>query len=241
MSSTFLEPSILAMHFVGLFALFGLVLRRWWLAGALLFCLLISTSATAYLGLALLVMLYLVFTASRMTLGVASAFMLTAAAGCLGGLLIVGILGVDQLPGATFIMRKLASHSGSVRTAADAVNLQAIRDSWFLGTGIGSTRSSSFLATFAACTGLPGVLCLVGFFAALIVRGARSVSNEARALALALGALTLGWLTSVPDLTLALVWLLAGLTRAATAEAVTKVSQASKAREPHIGTEGLPA
>jgi hypothetical protein len=239
MSATFLEPSILAMHLVGLLALFGLGLRRWWLGGALLFCLLISTSATAYLGLALLAAMYLMFTASHLSLRAVSVVLLTAAVASMVTLLIVGILGVEQLPGASFIQHKLSSHSGSVRTAADAVNLQALRDSWGLGTGIGSTRSSSFLATFAACTGLPGLLCLAAFLTVLVVRGARSTSAEARALSLALGALTLGWLTSVPDLTLALVWVLAGLVRAAAV--APGVMRPARVHKPYLGTEGVPA
>jgi hypothetical protein len=108
--------------------------------------------------------------------------------------------------------------------------VQALWDSWGLGTGVGSTRSSSFLATFAACAGIPGLACLAAFFGVLLVRGARAVSPEARALSLGLGGLALGWLTSVPDLTLALVWLLAGLVRGAAVPGV--MTQPAPATEP---------
>jgi hypothetical protein len=218
MSSTFLEPSILSMHFVGLFALFGLGLKRRWLGLALLGCLLISTSATAYVGLLFLGFVWLAFAVPRMSLQAFSALAIAAAVAV--GLLVVGFVGFDQFPGAQLVAQKLSSHSGTVRTAADSVNFQALWDSWGLGTGVGSTRSSSFLATFAACAGLPGLACLAALFGVLLVRGARAVSPEARALSLGLGGLALGWLTSVPDLTLALVWLLAGLVRGAAAPGV---------------------
>jgi len=99
---------------------------------------------------------------------------------------------------------------------ADLVNLHAVLDSWGLGTGIGSTRSSSFLVTYFACTGLPGLVCLGAFFFTLVARGWRSDSADVRAMALGLIGLTLAWLISIPDLTLAMVWLLAGVLRGAT-------------------------
>jgi hypothetical protein len=227
MSSTFLEPSILSMHFVGLFALFGLGLKRRLLGLALLGCLLISTSATAYVGLLFLGFVWLAFAVPRMSLQAFSTLAIVAAVAV--GLLVVGLFSFDQLPGAHLVAQKLSSHSGTVRTAADSVNVQALWDSWGLGTGVGSTRSSSILATFAACAGIPGLACLAAFFGVLLVRGARAMSPEARALSLGLGGLTLGWLTSVPDLTLALVWLFAGLVRGATAPGV--ITQPAPATE----------
>jgi hypothetical protein len=231
MSSTFLEPSILAMHFVGLFALFGLGLKRWLLGSALLGCLLISTSATAYVGLIFLGCVWLASTLPRMRWHAFGTLFIAAGAAGAAGLLIVATVGFEQLPGAHLVALKLSSHSGAVRTTADSVNVRALWDSWGLGTGVGSTRSSSFLATFAACTGLPGLACLAAFLGVLIVRGARSPLPEIRAASLGVGGLTLGWLIAVPDLTLALVWLLAGLVRGGTAPGVvTRAALTSDSR-----------
>jgi hypothetical protein len=237
MSSTFLEPSILAMHFVGLFAMFGLGLKRWFLGSALLGCLLISTSATAYVGLILLGCVWLASELPRTSWHAVGISFIAAGAAAAAGLLIVAAVGFDQLPGAHLVAVKLSSHSGTVRTAADSVNLRALWDSWGLGTGVGSTRSSSFLATFAACTGLPGLACLAGFFGVLIVRGARSLSPEVRAASLGVGGLTLGWLIAVPDLTLALVWLLAGVVRGATAPGVVTQTAVTAAGD-YVGRAG---
>jgi hypothetical protein len=209
MSATYLEPSILAMHFLGLFALFALGLRRWILGGAILLCLLVSTSATAYVGLVALGALWLVLQIYDLDLKRLSTWSTTVA--ILAGVLLSCAALFDELPGYHFIMQKLSSHSGSVRSAADLQGIRTFFESWGLGVGIGSTRSSSFLPTFAACLGMPGLICLFGFFTTLTRACVRSGSRETRALALGLTALGIGWSIAVPDLTVALVWLFAGI------------------------------
>jgi hypothetical protein len=215
MSSTFVEPSVLAMHLLGLFALFGIGCQRRWLGGALLGCLLISTSATAYVGSLMLLIFCSVHLFPRMSLR--SVALLSMGVAVAIAAATVALINSDHLPGMQLVMLKLHSQSGAARTGADLVNLEVIRDSWGLGAGIGSTRSSSFLVTYAACTGLPGVVCLISFIAVLVARAARSASVEVRALGLGLIGMTLGWLISIPDLTLSMLWLLAAMIRGATA------------------------
>ncbi len=67
------------------------------------------------------------------------------------------------------------------------------------------------MTTFAASTGIPGLICLVGFFATLLTRAMSSKSVDIRALGLALATIIVGWSISVPDTTLSLIWLLSGI------------------------------
>lgn len=212
MSSTYTEPSVLAMHFVGLFALYGAGLRRFSLAVALLFCLLISTSATAYAGLALFVIVYVAWTGKTLTTRTLAALLF------LSGIAFVLVLGMqsgwESFSLGKLVAAKMQSSSGENRSFMDLVALEAFVKTMGLGVGIGSTRASSFLVTFAACTGIPGLLCLGGFLYTLIRKGQRSDSPEMRALALGCLGFIGAWIISVPDLTDVLIWLMLALLRA---------------------------
>ena len=209
MSSTFLEPSMMSVYFLGMFSLFGLGLKRWHMGTAVLFCLIVSTSATAIIGLCALLFIW-TFWELRSGINVNSITALSLGMACLVGILLLYLIGFTGNHFG-FITDKLHSSSGQIRSSRDLIALRTFRESWGLGVGIGSTRSSSFLTTFAASTGIPGLICLVGFFATLLTRAMSSKSVDIRALGLALATIIVGWSISVPDTTLSLIWLLSGI------------------------------
>lgn len=214
MSSTYTEPSILAMHFVGLLALFGLGLRNTRLAAAILFCLLISTSATAYGGIALLVVVYVAWSGRTVTTRVLATSLFVA--GIAFAIVLSTQIGLESLSVGKLVAAKMHSSSGENRSFMDLVSIKAFIQSMGLGVGIGSTRASSFLVTFAACTGIPGLICLGGFFYTLLGKGYRSELPEMRALALASLGFIGAWIISVPDLTDTLIWVMLAMLRAGT-------------------------
>jgi hypothetical protein len=209
MSSTFLEPSFLALHFLALFALFSIQPGKRLLPALLLMCLVISTSATAAAGLILFGAIWTLIELPRLNIRTISLLMIV------GGLLLGSLLAVymasGKLLGIDAITAKLASHSGSYRTLADRVTIKTFLDSWGLGVGVGSTRSSSFLVTFAASDGVPGLICLGSFLYIVISRSLRSVSAESRSWGFALIAFLLAWIIGVPDMAIPMVWLLSAL------------------------------
>jgi hypothetical protein len=209
MSATFLEPSMMSVYFLGMFSLFGLGLRRWVIGAGVLFCLIISTSATAIIGLCALMVIWTFWDLPRNGVNIRYIAALCLGSACMAGVLLVYLLSSGNH--FAFITDKLASNSGQIRSSLDLIALRTFRESWGLGVGIGSTRSSSFLTTFAASTGIPGMICLIGFFATLLSRTMSSTSSEVRALGLALATILIGWSLSVPDTTLSLIWLLSGI------------------------------
>jgi hypothetical protein len=104
-------------------------------------------------------------------------------------------------------MQKLSSSSGQSRIGLDRIAIQTLLDTWGLGVGVGSTRSSSFAITFAACTGIPGVIALLGFVGIVIFSSVTSSEREFRALGLAFATIIAAWLISVPDLAVPIVWI----------------------------------
>ena len=217
MSSTYTEPSVLAMHLVGLFALFGPGLRKAGLAAAIVGCLLISTSATAYAGLALFAVIYMAWTGKTFTTRVLATLLFLA--GIAFAVVLSTQLNLESLSVGKLVAAKMHSSSGTNRSFMDLVALEAFVKSMGLGIGIGSTRASSFLVTFAACTGIPGLICLGGFFYTLIRKGQRSTVPEMKALSLGCLGFTAAWIISVPDLTDTLIWLMLAMLRAGTSRA----------------------
>jgi hypothetical protein len=222
MSSTYTEPSVFAMHFVALFALFGLGLRRVALGGLILFCLLVSTSATGYAGMAILAVAYLWLTQETPATRVLFTSLFVASIAFV--LVWPAQLGFESLSVGKLVLTKMQSHSGVHRGAADLVNIRALIQSAGLGVGIGSSRASSFLVTFVACTGLPGLVCLAAFFRSLLKKGWAAPEREMRALSLGCLGFISAWLVSVPDLTNALIWLMCAMLRGGTGRAAVGVN-----------------
>lgn len=209
MSSTFIEPSQMAMHFLGAFGLAGLGLRRKWPAVLILGALLISTSSTAYFGLAILIVIWIAIdfpARGAKALPIATLILLA----------VVVAYAADQVftdgrLSEGLIFRKFEGSSGKSRLHADWLALQTFLDSYGMGVGVGSARASSTLATLAATTGLPGLIALTGFLYSVFRMVWRSRDDLDRAALFGLLGLLTAWMISQPDLSIPLFWVLAGI------------------------------
>lgn len=207
-SSTFIEPSVLSVH------LLGLVSYLYFYAGSItllvtmgLIAMILSTSSLAYLGLLLL---SCVISMRAFKRGELRPFV------SLLGLLVLMAVGffVDFFmnDGALvngLLFEKMESSSGVARSNADINAFHAFIDSYALGVGVGSTRASSLLATLLATTG--GIGTLLFFSSILIaVRRALKVSQPAMAAVAAAGMPLLLMIISIPDLSLPFFWAMLG-------------------------------
>lgn len=146
--------------FVGMIALFSLVLVA------------LSTAATGLAGLPLVVILLY---CTALTLAISRKRMRAAMALIVAPLFLAGggalfILAPDAAAGVggyveNTLLNKLGSASGVERTAWNSAGLQAAIDTWGLGVGLGTTRTSSFLVAVLASCGVIGVLLYTLFFA----------------------------------------------------------------------------
>ena len=209
MSATFLEPSLTGFHFVSAFALFGIGLRYRVVGWMLIFCLLISTSSSAYAGLLLLFPVAILIYA-RQADGRA-ALMLTVFALTLGSAWVVDQVWMDGAISSAFLTNKLSSTSGIDRTRTAQVALDTARDSWGLGVGAGSSRVSGLPMTLLSTMGVPGLICIAGFLISLIRACLARRDAAGNAFALAIAALVIVWSLSIPDLALPYAWILCGL------------------------------
>jgi len=209
-SSTFKEPSIFSMHFLGMLGLFGLGLQKKFFGVLALLGLLLSTSSTAYFGLIGLLLIWAILDLpNRVKITLFTALMLT----CLIGIVIAwdqstndGKL-LDQM-----VLNKFQSFSGKMRMRAESMALDTFYDTWGFGAGVGSMRTSSLFTTLLATAGFPGVLTFC-FFICLVLHSLWGSKDEFdRALFLGIIGLIIGWLISVPDIATPLFWILAALT-----------------------------
>lgn len=122
----------------------------------------------------------------------------TFAAVSVGGQLAAPLVGI--------VDEKLGSQSFDSRTAADEIGIRVFLDTWGLGAGLGSNRSSSFLVTLLSTTGAVGVAAFGSAVLLLVVRGSRSRSSAA--LSAGLLGLLVAKSVSAPDLSTPLLWLL---------------------------------
>lgn len=211
MSATFEEPSMMAMYFLAMFSLFAVGQRRIWLSAIILFCLLISTSATATVGLGIIFGIWVIWELAGSHLDLRKvSFFAFAAASVLVAFLAVIMLS-DTWLHANYITDKLSSTSGQTRLGLDRIAVQTFLETWGLGVGVGSTRSSSFITTISACTGVPGLICMFSFFGIVIFKSLSSHVPEVRSVGLACAALFVGYLISIPDLAMPIVWIVSGI------------------------------
>lgn len=130
-----------------------------------------ATSTTGYVGYAVcLIALFLItaWDATRRSCSLAGlTFLLT------GPLLIGAIVLALMLQGSIWdeavrvanetIVAKASSSSGQERGAWNALALQSFSDTYYLGAGVGSVRSASFLVAILASVGAPGALLFAPF------------------------------------------------------------------------------
>jgi len=200
------EPSMYCLTALCYLAL-AIARDRRWLAGALVVSILLSFSATGYLGL----IAFAAFFVRRAPFAwVASAIGLF-----IGGLAVVIWVDGDALWQSIdhLFLSKLAaeSHSGSARLTSFLRHLEA----WWgspltvlVGYGFGTARSTDFLSTLLVNLGLIGTLAVFALFGRLLLRARRC--SEA-VLPAGLVAVFILMLVAVPEFAYLPPWLLAGI------------------------------
>ena len=155
-----------------------------WLWVALLSLLVLSTSSTAYVASALLlVVVTFSITSAALQDRLRTQDLLILAVACMA---VVGAFGValhnaealepfSRLFDA-MIVNKSLSDSGTERAYWNWRSLQSVVDTVGLGVGIGSSRASSWIIAVASQLGVVGTL-IIGWLTAEIVRGVRSRSS----------------------------------------------------------------
>lgn len=76
------------------------------------------------------------------------------------------------------VFNKTTTSSYEERSMWTAVGWQALRDTWWLGVGMGATRTSSFVAAVFSNTGILGGVLYFGFVAQILLRKKTSSSNR---------------------------------------------------------------
>lgn len=173
-AGTFTEASFFATNTLALFAfcqtLFFFGYRKL-LSGSVSLCLflllILSTSTTAYVGLALyLSWLGVSFLAERIHKGSrkrsSKLFLGAYAFGIITLIIIFAFFDASSFLDA-LVFKKASTDSGVERTFWNLTALNAFFETFGLGVGVGSTRSSSFLVTLLSNTGLIGFLLYFSF------------------------------------------------------------------------------
>lgn len=208
MSSTFLEPSVMALHLLAAFGLMMLGQDRWKVGVLVLIALLISTSSTAYVGFAAMMLVWMILNFRNL-----NADALRVVAGVV--LLVSAVLAIDIfVTGGKYaealLFKKLTAGSGEVRLNADALAWRSLRDSFGMGVGVGSVRASSMVATLFASVGVPGALCLLAFIGMVFVKLVKINTPKSTSILFCLVGILIAWGISVPDWTMPIFWLAAG-------------------------------
>jgi hypothetical protein len=208
MSSTFLEPALLALHFLAAFGLMMLGQKRWKAGVIVLLALLLSTSSTAYVGFILMMTVWMALNYKTLN---AQTFKVAAAV-----VLLVGIvIGADLFTtggqyAENLLLKKMSAGSGEVRLNADALAWQSLRDSFGMGVGVGSLRASSLIATLFASVGIPAALCFAGFIGMVLFKLSKSPNPNASGLLFCMIGVLSAWAISIPDWSMPVFWLIAG-------------------------------
>jgi hypothetical protein len=238
--STFTEPSSLAVFLVSFIAFLITGIESghggWRIVTLLLgsiAALILSTSSTAYVGLAAItawaIWKYFVLPVWK---GRGSIKAAMAIAVLIGGIASAFVLSdsLRELVQKT-VFEKDQSASYEERSAADGYSMQLTEYTWGLGVGLGSNRASSFLPSMLSTLGV----CGAGIFVALIVllihapNLDRSAREMHRPLAAALIAVVGAKVISSPDMATPAMWaaMVALIAVRATAEESTLATQTS--------------
>lgn len=225
-NGTFLEPSTFSTYLVGVFA-FLLILwvkRPSWvvLLGVLsvMFCMVITTSTTAYVGLLLVVLAVLLGFATVQVLkdgwidkslfGMLVAILLFT---WLASIVVVGSNDVRDLLDLV-LTQKSDGDSFRFRLEADVQSLEVLARTYGFGLGLGSNRPSSFLAFLVSNVGALGLLAFIMFTVSLSRNAMKKAkaSPEPETATMVLATVWALWVTLMakvfaqPDLTFAPLW-----------------------------------
>ncbi len=208
MSATFLEPSFLAQHFLSVIGLTLLGLGKKKFGVFVLVALVLSTSSSAYFGLIILIVLWSLFDIKGRLSQTLKLLLLLGIV--IGAAYALDMYTTGGLYTKYLIFGKFESHSGESRIYADMLALDTLRQTYGLGAGVGSLRSSSFIMGLLGTTGVQGFVLFMAFLSTLFFHLKKDPSPEARAILFGLLGCMIGWALSVPDAAIPLFWLLAG-------------------------------
>ncbi|WP_146074111.1 hypothetical protein [Methylobacterium sp. 190mf] len=176
---SFTETSLFSYHTIGLLSYtFSLTIsNRWTFASFIIFIislilLLLSTSGTAYVALAPMLLFFYVFCFSRSVFGRAKAatLMFTLFVPLVVANLAL-IVALDENLSRVVtefvhivVFTKSQSESGVTRAEWNRVGMMNFYATYGLGSGFGTTRASSWIVAVLSSTGLPGLFFIGGFF-----------------------------------------------------------------------------
>jgi hypothetical protein len=215
--STFTEPAALAVFLIGFIAFLIARLETadagGWRVMVLLVCaivaLVLSTSSTAYLGLAAIAAWGIVrHMFWPLIKGEASWPAVGVLVVLIGGAITAFALSQplrDVVQ--TTVFEKDQSDSYEQRSQADRYSLKLAEDTWGLGVGLGSNRASSFFPSVMSTIGICGAAALGILIALLVLPGGDpSLRHLHRPLAAALTGIVFAKLISSPDLATPSMW-----------------------------------
>lgn len=194
-NSTFTEPAACATFLIGtLYSTVWSTLRGYggWLTRLMLvmstLCLLMTTSTTGYIAMLVGLMLLVIYAIVSRKRQLFRRLMLFIGAGvlCMGlTTLALAAFAPDVIKGAAAVILETQEKKQSVsyeeRTQKDTDSYQLALETYGLGTGWGSNRSSSLLPGFLSTIGVVGILGLVvwnGRLFATIFRTLKVAANE---------------------------------------------------------------
>ncbi|MBS1103234.1 O-antigen ligase family protein [Gluconobacter sp. Dm-62] len=194
-NSTFTEPAACATFLIGtLYSTVWSTLRGYggWLTRLMLvmsvLCLLMTTSTTGYIAMLIGLMLLVIYALVSRKRQLFRRLMLFIGAGvlCMGfTTFALAAFAPDVIKGAAAVLletqEKKQSASYEERTQKDTDSYQLALETYGLGTGWGSNRSSSLLPGFLSTIGVVGILALVvwnGRLFTTIFRTLKAAANE---------------------------------------------------------------
>ncbi|MBW8190580.1 hypothetical protein K0504_05980 [Neiella marina] len=212
-SATFVEPSVMAMHSIGLLGLMIVAKRHRLLIGGLALMLLLTSSTTAIVGCVLLFATYLFLSFKKIDLELFRRITVVIVGGTLMAVLLLAFdtLFFDGQYLEKVFLNKLSSNSGVARSQADFHAVGLLFETYGIGVGVGSNRASSWLANTLASNGLFGIIFLVITFACVIRILGKSASDNDKAISVTVLGMLIGAMISVPDLAMPFMWLLLGV------------------------------
>lgn len=208
MSATFLEPSMLSLHFLAAFGVLMLGRRHLPTGLMCLAVLIFSTSTTAYVGLAILLLLWMMTNPDGIDLNMFK-FIFPVLLG------LIAAAGADYwFTGGEYMQRlfikKFEHGSGEVRLNADLIAWRSLVDTYGLGVGVGSNRASSLIATLTSSAGLPAALIFFAFIGTVLYNTKRVGTQLAGGFFYGILGVLIAWTLSIPDWNLPLFWMLVG-------------------------------